>query len=370
LTNRCNLACIHCLADAGPTSAADELDTREWLELIRLLKTHRVINVSLSGGEIFIRSDIFELLRALKEGNDQKITLITNGTLINDRTAAELKALRLRSVVVSVDGLQSSNDRIRGTGAYSRTIAGLLRLLEADRKPVLSCTPMRHNIQELAPLIDEFYGIGVRAFRFNTLTPEGRCAWRYPELAPQFPDDIAAIAATVRDKVVQYPDAQIHYEGHFFLWLKESGDRALRENRGGTPPKHLFQNCGVCKTSCHVRPNGDVVPCGALSDFRGGNVRTQDFLAIWRDSEAFARIRETAGIDVAALEICGRCKYNPLCDAGCRAAAYCIAGDLRAPDPACPFAPAIQAGLPVSADGAEIGQSKWHSPAERLLQLG
>jgi MoaA/NifB/PqqE/SkfB family radical SAM enzyme len=87
LTNKCNLNCNFCLVDAAKVSNAKEFDTAEWLAFIEKLKEYRVFKISLSGGEIFLRDDIFILLKKLRDNRMHKITLLTNGTLITEEIA-------------------------------------------------------------------------------------------------------------------------------------------------------------------------------------------------------------------------------------------------------------------------------------------
>jgi MoaA/NifB/PqqE/SkfB family radical SAM enzyme len=74
LTNKCNLNCSFCLRDSSDKTPGKELNTEEWLNFFDRLRELRVFRISLSGGEIFLRDDLFLLLRKLRENRMHQIT--------------------------------------------------------------------------------------------------------------------------------------------------------------------------------------------------------------------------------------------------------------------------------------------------------
>jgi Fe-coproporphyrin III synthase len=129
LTQKCNLACVHCLADARPHAARNELTTDEWLLLICRLRELKVFDISLTGGEMLTRPDIITLLEQLAIPRFCRITMVTNGTLITPAIAQQLQELKIRNILISIDGMQRANDRIRGEGAFDQATTGLRHLL-------------------------------------------------------------------------------------------------------------------------------------------------------------------------------------------------------------------------------------------------
>src|SRR4030095_8604587 len=94
--------------------------------------------VSLTGGEIFMRKDIMSVLALFKEKGYTCGYLTTNGTIINDERANALADLAaagfLKHISVSIDGPGDLHDRSRGVkGTFERTCAGLRRLQQAAR---------------------------------------------------------------------------------------------------------------------------------------------------------------------------------------------------------------------------------------------
>jgi SynChlorMet cassette radical SAM/SPASM protein ScmE len=336
LTNKCNLNCNFCLIDAQKNPNKEELKTTEWLTFFERLKELRVFNVSISGGETFLRNDLFVLLRKLRENRMHRITLLTNGTLITEEIANQLTQLDIKNISISVDGLEETHDQIRGKGSFKKTIKGIQNLINMGIKPMMSFTPVRSNYKELGALIDTIRSMGLFSIQVNTLSPEGRCINIYEEIVLEFPNQVKEVLEVVEEKKKEYPDIEINCQMGFHYHLPQSY-RYYQNNPGNYEIKHLKDGCGAASTSCTITPTGDVVPCGGLLKFLGGNIREMDLLEIWNNSENFKIIRDLSKVSMDQNPYCKDCKYIYLCDGGCRATALLVYNDLLAPSITCPF---------------------------------
>src|SRR6185295_19075351 len=95
--------------------------------------------ISLTGGEIFMRKDIMSVLDLFRSKGYACGYLTTNGTIISEERAEALADLVakgfLKHISVSVDGPKELHDRARGLqGTFERTTLGLKRLQEAARR--------------------------------------------------------------------------------------------------------------------------------------------------------------------------------------------------------------------------------------------
>lgn len=128
ITNKCNLNCRHCCIDAN--SKAEELNTEEIYRSIQKITKWRPDNVSISGGEPLVRRDIKEILLYLREVYDGKITLSTNGLLINEENIGILKKC-VDCFEISLDGIdESSCCKIRGEGVFKKVVGAVQFLKE------------------------------------------------------------------------------------------------------------------------------------------------------------------------------------------------------------------------------------------------
>lgn len=336
LTNKCNLNCNFCLIDAQKYAKKEELQTSEWLKFFERLKELRVFNVSISGGEIFLRDDLFVLLKKLRENRMHRITLLTNGTLITEKIANQLNQLNIKNISISVDGLEETHDKIRGPGSFKKTIKGLHNLTNIGIKPMISFTPIRSNYKELGALIDIISSMGLPSINVNTLSPEGRCINIYEEIFLEFPNQVKEVLDVVEEKKEKYPDIEIKCHMGFHYHLPQSY-QYFQKHPENYKIKYLKDGCGAASTSCTITSTGNVIPCEGLSTFLGGNIMEQDLLEIWNNSENLKIIRDLNKVSMDQNPYCKDCKYIYLCDGGCRATAHLVYDDLLAPSITCPF---------------------------------
>ena len=336
LTNKCNLNCSFCLRDASNDNLQDELSTSEWLNFFDRLKELKVFNISLSGGEIFLRDDFFVLLEKLRKNRMHRISLLTNGTLISKETVDQLTRLKMKFLTISLDGLEETHDKIRGKKSFQKTMKGIRHLINQGIYPNISFTPIKDNYREIGPFIDYMVSLGITSIQINTLSPDGRCQRIYEGLVLEYPNQVKEVLDVIKEKRKKFPNIKIKCQFGFYYYLPTIYQDS-REDPQNYKIKHLKSGCGAASTSCAVMPNGDVVPCEGLSNFKGGNIKEQDMYSIWKNSENFKIIRDLSKISMDQTPYCKDCKYIYLCDGGCRATSYIIYKDLLAPSILCPI---------------------------------
>ena len=111
ITLKCNLACSHCGSRAGQTRAK-ELSTDEALDLVSQMADVGIREVTLIGGEAFLRPDWLEIAAAINHAG-MRCTMTTGGYGITLSTAKKMKQAGIATVSVSVDGLEATHDRLR-----------------------------------------------------------------------------------------------------------------------------------------------------------------------------------------------------------------------------------------------------------------
>jgi len=185
-TMRCNLHCEFCYV-------GDLLNLEgEWRQELTLEALRRAfpddahLQVSLTGGEIFMRKDILDVMDVFREKGYTCGYLTTNGTIINQERADALADLAsagfLKHISVSIDGPGELHDKARGVaGTFERTAAGLRRLQESSRRkgaPLrvsINTTVARETLDALDRMVDVAGELGVDAIGLNHLmfsTPE------------------------------------------------------------------------------------------------------------------------------------------------------------------------------------------------------
>lgn len=179
-TMRCNLKCEFCYV--GDLLNL-EGEWRQELSLDALRKSFPQkdgLSVSLTGGEVFVRKDIEQVLDLFRQKGYACGYLTTNGTAITEARAAALADLALAGFVkhisVSIDGPGDLHDAARGVkGTFERTAAGLKRLQAAARskgaplKVSINTTVTRESLDALDQMVSVASELGVDAIGLNHL---------------------------------------------------------------------------------------------------------------------------------------------------------------------------------------------------------
>jgi len=293
LTHRCNLDCVHCYCQRLATGRGRrELRTQEWTRVLDELAALGVLHLTLTGGEILVRPDFWEIARRAKTLRFS-VTLFTNGTLITDAVADRLADLCPTSIEMSLLGAtEQTHDRLaRARGAWRRTMRAADLLRERSLAFVLKTTLMRENFCELAELERTATGRGCRAFRIGTEISPRNDGSREPERH--------RIGA--RERLDYYVSAI----GGAPVLPVEQPTRALSWEKS---------LCGAGSTGCAVDPYGDLLPCLQLF-LPFGSVRERSLREMWDDPpEQIRRLRRTLRYgQLPACRACGLIDYCRRC---------------------------------------------------------
>jgi radical SAM protein with 4Fe4S-binding SPASM domain len=304
LTYRCNERCVHCYLvhdDRG------EMATGEIVSLLDQLAEAGTFFLVLSGGEIFLREDLFAII-AHARGLKFSVKLKTNAVMMDEAAAARVASLGVESVQVSVYSHRADvHDAItRLPGSFGRTMEGA-RLLKASGVRVgFTNVLMTHNATDYTGVQALARELGADYHVDPTITPmmDGDRAVLGLNIGP------TALAAVLHDPAVA------ERNGEFC----EPPDGAQEERDAlETLP------CSAGHTLCYISPFGDVFPCVQFP-LSSGNVRTARFLDIWRNSP---QLRDVRSITMTDLRGCSTCVHERQCSR-CPGLAY-MEGNMRGP---------------------------------------
>jgi radical SAM protein with 4Fe4S-binding SPASM domain len=323
VTMACNLKCTHCYSIAGK-KLSNELSLNEIKEVMNQLKQLGCIRIFFTGGEPFIRSDIFEILK-YADDNSFAIYISTNGTLIDFKAISFLRTLKhLRTFQISLDGLSKTHDSIRGVkGTFNKAIhtIKLAKNKLRNTKIAIISTLMRKNINEMCKLLELAIKLKIDIFGIVTLYPVKRS----PEA-----EDVSTIEKyKLFKKLTAIYTAQETKLKLGFLVPPAIIPSSMKE---------LEYGCGyICTFPSYlgINANGDVAPCDGLLNYKEfilGNVREVSLEKIW-DHPLMRKLRRIKPNDIRG--VCRKCKFLSFCMGGCRARAYLEYGDFKAPHPLC-----------------------------------
>ena len=320
ITERCNKHCRHCYQDG---THSDELPLEQLGRILDLMseavtKWGRQGTLSFTGGEPFLRREVlFDLMRRV-DSNEAfaYYDILTNGSLVDDGTAAKLTAFgKLRRVQVSLEGSTPQvNDGIRGDGSFDETLKAIRTMKRHGLTVSVMTTVSRWNAHDVLHIVDLLESEGVDAMSIERLVPEGHGAdMRTQMLSPEELRDLyerlyARALETARPRLLLY--------------------RPLFALVAPDDPT-VGALCSVGNNALTVMPDGTVYPCRRLP-ISIGNILEDGLFRIWYDSRLLWRIRDPHNLK-------GKCNDCPILTScrGCRAMAYFASGDYLAEDPQC-----------------------------------
>ncbi len=306
LTYRCNERCVHCYLDHEDHG---EMTTAEVKHVLDQLAEAGTLFLTLSGGELLLRRDFFELLTyARRLRFDVKIK--TNAILIGERDAARIRELGVRQIQISVYSHRPEvHDAVtKVPGSLARTVNAIRALTRLGLKVTVANVLMRQNASDYE---------GVRALADGL----GAEYTMDPTITPKMDGDTSILA-------LRMPQTQVL---HLFKDRSLVGDDFCKPAAPGVVDDAEVLDalpCSAGHIACYITPYGDVYPCVQFP-LPTGNVRRQGFLEIWRDSPQFAEVRS---IRVRDLTSCPSCGFVATCTR-CPGLAF-MEGNMRGPSTA------------------------------------
>jgi radical SAM protein with 4Fe4S-binding SPASM domain len=337
-TRSCNLRCVHCYSGSDSGRAPDEMTTAEAEAFIDDLAAFGAPVLLFSGGEPLLRKDVLPLIRRATAAG-LRAALSTNGTLINDRTAAELKDAGLAYAGISLDGLRETHDAFRGApGTFDRVMGALEASRRAGLRVGLRLTITRRNVADVPGVFRLMQERRIPRICFYHLVYTGRGDdLRADELSA---DEARATVDRIIDETARvhregFPAEVLTVDNHADgVWLYR---RLLREDpvRAAEVWALLARNGGNAsgqRIAC-VGWNGDVYPDQFWRTRVLGNVRREPFSTIWSsDHPLLVGLRSRRG---RLGGKCSRCAYIAACNGNFRVRAEAVHGDPWAEDPSC-----------------------------------
>jgi len=195
-TMRCNLDCTGCYAGKYPRQG-DHLDLATIDRVINEAKQMGTYFFVISGGEPFVRRDLFELYESHP---DCAFQIYTNGTLIDDKVVERLAELGNVGLAISLEGWQEETDARRGEGVYQQVMATMDRLREAGVFFGFSATSTRRNVHVYLQerFIDHMVEKGCLFGWFFMFVPVGKDDDLDLMLTPQQRDQIRSWTMEIR----------------------------------------------------------------------------------------------------------------------------------------------------------------------------
>ncbi len=290
ITNKCNLSCAHCYYENGVKSHG--LGMSDMISVANSLFLSGIKLLTISGGEPLIRPDAKDLFKSIGEIGFKKITLLTNGLLMNREIAHIISNLGW-DVRVSLDGHNEEiNAKIRGKENFQKTIRGIKILKEADIKDIhLITTVCSVNIKHLVEieLLANKLGVNFGTSIFTSVGNGAKNSYLQPPI----------------DEMINYFTQRVS-----LLKCEETNSDLLNIECGIT--------CGCGVTMISVDCFGNVFPCHLLhkKDLKIGNlIENRDLIKLTEKSSVAQKFLKRT----VEYRKCHGCRVEYFCKGGCLA---------------------------------------------------
>ena len=336
---RCNLKCVHCYSQSKDIEYPGELNTKEAKVMLDGLAEYGAPVILFSGGEPLLRKDLMELITYARN-KGLRAVISTNGTLITEEKAEELKKFGLSYVGISLDGLRETNDKFRGVeGAFDDALQGIRNCLKLGIKVGLRFTINKRNAQDIPGIFELIEKEKIPRVCFYHLVYSGRGSRLMEEDLSH--EETRNVVDLIIDKTKEAHDrgnkievltVDNHADGPYIYQrlLKEDPERAaevlelLKWNEGNSSGHGL---------AC-ISWDGAVHADQFWREYTFGNVRERKFGEIWED-KSNTLLTKLKDKKHHVKGRCSRCKWLDICGGNFRARAEAYYGDKWEPDPAC-----------------------------------
>lgn len=317
LSENCNLKCLHCYQENHKPIQL-EFDKlviiyKQFKDLLNKKKMKGHINIT--GGEPLCNPYLFKLLDLIKEDSNLiTFSILTNGTLINEKIAKKIKSYNPLYVQVSLEGGKKTNDYIRGKGTYKKVAEGIVNLRKENIFTSISFTATSLNYKEFPKVVRYARKYGVNNVWSDRFIPLGdsdkSLALNYEQTR-----EYLEIMNKERNKLKKVKNSNTTISMYRALQFQMTNDFAY--------------GCTAGDTLLTVMENGDLVPCRRMP-ITIGNLFDRNMYDLYIKSDVLKDLREKNIPDE-----CINCEHSEVCHGGLKCLTYAMYKDLNHKDYGC-----------------------------------
>lgn len=335
ITLKCNLACSHCGSRAGD-ARNNELSTSEALDLVQQMADLGIKDVSLIGGEAFLRPD-WLIIAAEITRLGMTANMTTGGYGISLGTAKRMKEAGINNVSISIDGLEQTHDRLRGkAGAWQQCFKTMAHLTSVGINVGSNTQINKFSAIELPLLYQKLVDHGATAWQIQLTVPMGN-AVEHNEMLLQ-PYELLELYPLLaylskrgrKDNLMLQPGNNIGYFGPY--------ERLLRGPVSQHSDFAFFRGCSAGLTTIGIEADGKIKGCPSLpsDQYTGGNIRERSLKDIYENSKElrFNDVHKPEDLTAHLWGDCASCEYAKVCRGGCNWTSHVFFGK-RGNNPYC-----------------------------------
>lgn len=325
ITPKCNLQCQHCYQQKYfQKTYKDKLSFAEIKKLAKEAEEFNVLNISISGRKPFILplSYLKNVFYEFEKRGIKVWNIFSNGTLLSKKYVEFLKSLdSYPHIIISLDGATpDTHGDFRGIPfsermkIFQKILFNIRLLTKAGLLIVkINTAVLKQNLRELLQLFYLMKKLKIKMWRLAI-----------PKFAGAYIENFST-------HVVNEKELKRCYLALIKLFLKET---KIRKNKIEVSfdlrisnvfktemlvkpiVKYSFNDstCEYTRNRISIKHNGDVVPCGMLTDFVIGNIKKASLADIWYSP----KMQRFKCLLIGKIKSCKKCKFVAVCGSGCR----------------------------------------------------
>jgi radical SAM protein with 4Fe4S-binding SPASM domain len=330
MTRACDLACVHCRADAQHACDPNELSPDLARRLVdQLLQFPKPPLLVLTGGDPLKRADVFDLVEHAG-AKGIPVAMTPSATPLVTRNAIQrLRDSGLHRLAVSLDGAAAAtHDAFRKVnGSYQRTLEIIADAHDVGLPMQINTTIGRHNLHELDDLLDLVTTLRAVLWSVFFVVPTGRATAELRLSAEECEAVFAKLWQHTQSHRIPIKTTEAPHYRRFVLQQAPTAQRPRR----AMPLGQIGTNDG--KGILFISHTGEIFPSGFLP-IECGRFPFDSLVRVYQESELFRALRDGDRLNGK----CGVCEYRNICG-GSRARSYALSGDPLASEPDCVFVP-------------------------------
>jgi radical SAM protein with 4Fe4S-binding SPASM domain len=339
ITQKCNLGCPYCLAEAGPDMPHMHADVAlRAVDEAFQLPNDGPLAIQLSGGEPFANFKLFKsVIQYIEEkkrqtGRNVVVCTQSNGTLIDDEIAEFIKAHGIQ-IGISTDGPghlhNLSRPMLGGAPSHEKCLRGMQTLRRHGVRFGTILVLNRSNVGHPEEIADYFVELGSRSTKINPINMIGDAQRSWDAVAITS-DEYFEFLRRFIDHVIEakLPLSEFNLSEYLKYLVRRVHDyRCMRSN------------CGAGESFFLIDSKGDVYPCAhsaGISEWRLGSVHEAagNLVALGKHNPIIQQFRERL---VERMHDTRTCPWRHFCEGGCAVNAYQKFGTILARDALCSF---------------------------------
>jgi len=254
----------------------EELCADKVLKVFKNISKHydaHKIMVAVTGGEPLLRSDLFDIM---KEVSSMGFPwgMVTNGMLVNEAIVEKANKAGMRTVSVSLDGLEASHNYLRNNEKAFEGAINALKLFKASGKfdsvEAITCV-YNKNIDELEGIYEMLKAMGIEEWRIFNIFSKGRAALDDELLLDK--NGFTSVLEFIKDKREGMGGLKVSYAEEGYLGCDY--ERKVRDT---------FFYCGAGINVAGLLSDGSYSACPSLSkEWKQGHVDEAPFSEVWEN---------------------------------------------------------------------------------------